>query len=117
MSNAQNEQMERILSNEWTLYDQILYGGLGYGHFCVPKNLIRIIFTIIFPPLGVSLKYIQNDFPYIDFGRLLSNFDKIITCFVLTSLFYVPGLIYGLNQLQDDPSDETPTDTLPTTNS
>ena len=102
-----DSHMEKILNDDWTLYDQILYGGLGYGHFCVPKNLIRILFTIIFPPLGVCLKYTQDKFPYINFGELLRNFDKIITCFILTSLFYVPGLIYGLNQLQDDSTDET----------
>lgn len=115
MSSGMNEQMQRIYDNEWTLYDQILYGGLGYGHFCVPKNLIRILFTIIFPPLGVSLKYTQDVFPYINFGELFRNFDKIITCFVLTSLFYVPGLIYGLNQIQDEPNDQNTSQTTSST--
>ena len=36
-TNSGNSRLERIENDEWTLYDQILYGGLGYGHFCVPK--------------------------------------------------------------------------------
>lgn len=96
-----NELLQRINDDEWTLYDQILYGGLGYGHFCVPKNLVNIIFTIIFPPLGMCLNYVTDTFPFIDFSGLFNNISKILMCFVLTSLFYVPGLIYGLNHIND----------------
>ena len=101
-TNTANSRLERIENDEWTLYDQILYGGLGYGHFCVPKNLVRILFTIIFPPIGMCLKYTTDKFPFMDFAGLFANITSILTCFVLTSLFYVPGLIYALNQIHDD---------------
>ena len=47
----------KIDNNEYTLFDRFLYGGLGHGYFCFPTNLVRILMTVIFPPLGTILKY------------------------------------------------------------
>lgn len=95
----------KIDNMEWTLFDRFLYGGLGHGYFCFPTNLIRVLFTVLFPPLGVILKHlnVSQTFPYITMDtirNLLSNIDDIIYSFVLTALFYIPGLIYGLSSLK-----------------
>lgn len=93
----------KIATDNYTFFDKIMYGGLGYGYFCVPENIFKIIFTVIFPPLGVlidSIKTSKKEFPYIsinNFKEILGRIDKIFICFILTALFYVPGLIYALN--------------------
>ena len=38
-----------------SLYDKFMYGGMGYGLFCVPKELPKYIIMIIFPPLAVFI--------------------------------------------------------------
>ena len=95
----------KIDNMEWTLFDRFLYGGLGHGYFCFPTNLIRVLFTVLFPPLAVILKHlkISQIFPYITMDtirNLISNIDDIIYSFVLTAMFYIPGLIYGLSSLK-----------------
>lgn len=100
-----NELEAKIDNMEWTLFDRFLYGGLGHGYFCFPTNLVRVLFTVLFPPLGVILKHLKVSpiFPYITLDtirNLISNIDDIIYSFVLTALFYIPGLIYGLSSLK-----------------
>jgi len=73
-----------------SLYDKMMYGGMGYGTFCVPKELPSYIMVIVFPPLSVFVQQWKTGFKRI---------DKIIISFILTSLFYFPGLLYGLNEL------------------
>lgn len=100
-----NDLEKKIDDMEWTLFDRFLYGGLGHGYFCLPTNLIRIIFTVIFPPIAIIMKHLklQPHFPYITpytGSNLINNIDDIIYSFVLTALFYIPGLIYGLSSLK-----------------
>ena len=105
MSDNRDRLEIKIDNMEWTLYDRFMYGGLGYGYFCFPSNLIKIICTVIFPPLGTILKHlkIETVFPYITYetlSNLLRNINDIIYCFILTAMFYIPGLIYGLSGLK-----------------
>ena len=95
---------------KWTFYDKIMYGGLGYGAFCLPTNFFKIIIAIFFPPLGeianIVSDYITTTFPYLNwsvFGTLLKleNINKIIYSFILTTLFYIPGLVYTLSHISD----------------
>ena len=54
--------------NEYSLFDKIMYGGVGYGYFCMPTNIFKIIATVIFPPLGILIENIGklgSSFPYI----------------------------------------------------
>lgn len=100
-----NTQEKKIDDMEWTLFDRFLYGGLGHGYFCLPTNLIRIILTVIFPPIATILKYLtlSSTFPYITaetLWNLFYNINDIIYSFILTALFYIPGLIYGLSNLK-----------------
>jgi len=100
-----NDMEQSITSMDWTLYDRLLYGGLGHGYFCLPTNLIRIIATVLFPPIATILKHLKlsPEFPYITMESLvylLKNVDDILYSFVLTALFYIPGLIYGLSNIK-----------------
>jgi uncharacterized membrane protein YqaE (UPF0057 family) len=97
-----------IQSGDYNLVSRILYGGLCSGAIVIPTNFIKVILTLIFPPLGTILQVIGNGlltkFPYITWDTLLKlfdlkNFNTIIYTFILTSLFYVPGLIYALSLL------------------
>ena len=105
MSGNRDRLEIKIDNMEWTLYDRFMYGGLGYGYFCFPTNLIKIICTVLFPPLGTILKHmkISDTFPYITYetlSNLLNNLNDIIYTFILTAMFYIPGLIYGLSGLK-----------------
>ena len=95
-------------AEDYTLFDKIMYGGFGYGKFCMPTNIFRYIATIIFPPLGVILKHVLTGYPYIDFIGLLKNIDEVLYCVILTMCFYVPGLIYSLSIINscDDIDDD-----------
>jgi uncharacterized membrane protein YqaE (UPF0057 family) len=73
-----------------SLYNKMMYGGLGYGTFCIPKELPNYIIAIVFPPLSVFVQQMKTGFKRV---------DKIIICFILTSFFYFPGLLYALNDL------------------
>ena len=95
----------KIDKNEYTIYDKIVYGGLGYGTICLPTHLPKIILSIIFPPLGIIIKHLNilPYFPYVTFDTfksLLLNLHEIMISIVLTSLFYVPGLVYSLRSLK-----------------
>lgn len=97
------DELERKIDKyEYGLYERIMYGGLGYGTFCLPTNLFRIIFSIIFPPLGIMFKFIIAEFPYVDFKLLINNLNEIIYVFILTAMFYIPGLIYALSTFNKD---------------
>tara|TARA_B100000902_G_scaffold389974_1_gene438102 strand:+ start:1811 stop:2149 length:339 start_codon:yes stop_codon:yes gene_type:complete len=87
---------------EYTFYDKFVFGGFGHGTFCLPSNLVRVIFTILFPPLGVIFKFLKSDFPYLDFMALAENLSEVLYVFILTSLFYIPGLIYSLSIINKD---------------
>ena len=104
-----------IDANNWTLFDKITYGGLGYGVFNLPSNFFIIILTCVFPPLGQIIHILGNtilpDYPFFTWDCLkiifkpspdvytTSNFMKIIYSFILTSMFYIPGLTYVLENI------------------
>lgn len=71
-----------------TVYDAIIYGNLIAYPICFPKWIFKLIFTILCPPIGVLWGQHEKGYP---------SPGRIIICFILTSLFYFPGLIYALN--------------------
>lgn len=101
-----NKLDSRIKNDGYTLFDKILYGGLGYGHYSLPTNIFKIILTVIFPPLGIlitNLGKLDPVFPYLTTNNLLNILNKIdefILSFILTMLFYIPGLIYTLTKIK-----------------
>ena len=99
--------------SKWTLFDKVMYGGLGYGAFCLPSNFFNIIIAVIFPPLGEVVniigKTVSQDPPYLNWNVLKTlldyeNLNKIIRSFLLTTLFYIPGLVYTLTNIADSDS-------------
>ena len=101
------ELEEKIDDDSYSLLDKVLYGGLGYGYFCLPANIFRIIGTVIFPPIGVIMKYLTQEFPYVNLKKLLFGIDEIIYSIILTMFFYVPGLIYTLNVINCETENTT----------
>jgi uncharacterized membrane protein YqaE (UPF0057 family) len=102
-----------IYRGDYSLISRTLYGGLCSGGILLPTNFFKIILTLIFPPLGTILEiigeFLIDEFPYITWNTLkilfdYNNFNKIIYTFILTSMFYVPGLVYTLAQLTTSPS-------------
>lgn len=102
------EITEKVENNEYTLYDKVMYGGLGYGYLCLPANMFKILVSIIFPPLGILINNVgevKPEFPYIsleNFENILKKFDEFIISLLLTALFWVPGIIYTLSKLKQD---------------
>lgn len=97
-----------ILNDDYTLFQRVLYGGVGHGAMIIPTHFFKVIITLIFPPLGEILNavsvYLVDGFPWITWNALKNLFDfqilnRIIYSFVLTSLFYLPGLIYVLSNI------------------
>ena len=72
IANGIDDREARIDASEWTLFDKLMYGGLGYGSFCLPTNFFKIVFSVIFPPLGEILNIIEDaiidEFPLCDLG-------------------------------------------------
>lgn len=68
-------------------YDKLMDGGFGFGTICLPTYLPRLLFTIIFPPIAITMEQFANGF---------KQPTKIITSIILTAMFYFPGLIHGL---------------------
>lgn len=99
----------KIKAGDWTLFDKVMYGGLGFGSVALPTNLFKVLFTVIFPPLGEIINivgdYVIDQFPYITYDSLkaiVNNLNRIIYSFILTSMFYIPGLIYTLSNITCD---------------
>jgi uncharacterized membrane protein YqaE (UPF0057 family) len=97
-----------INANQWTLFDKIMYGGLGYGSFCLPSDFFKVIIAIIFPPLGEIINIVEdtvtNTFPYFTWETLvmLCSYNAIthlVYSLILTTLFYIPGLVYTLTNI------------------
>ena len=103
MSNQ--EILDKIDNGEYTLYDKFLYGGLGYGHLCLNKNGLRVILSIIFPPIAIILKHLQlkENYPYITKEGLINlynNLGDVMYSVLLTFLFWVPGVVYSFQQFK-----------------
>ena len=99
-----------INADQWTLFDKIQYGGLGYGVFSLPSNFFNLIIAICFPPLGQVINIIGDQIsdmpPFITLDAIKTllqpdSISKIIYSFILTALFYIPGLIYVLGNIAD----------------
>ena len=99
---------QTINAEQWTLYDKVLYGGLGYGAFCLPTDFFKVIIAIMFPPLGEVINIIEDtvdsSFPYLNWATIqklckYKSLNTIVYSFVLTTLFYIPGLIYTLTNI------------------
>jgi len=99
------EVNDKIENGEFTIYDKFLYGGIGYGYICLNKNTMRIILSVLFPPLAIILHHLNlsDEFPYITkegLANLVANLHDVILSVLLTFLFWVPGVVYSLKKLR-----------------
>jgi uncharacterized membrane protein YqaE (UPF0057 family) len=97
-----------IDASQWTLFDKIMYGGLGYSSFCLPTNFFKVVIAILFPPLGEIINILEDDitytFPFITWDSIkklltFQSINTIVYSFLLTTLFYIPGLVYTLTNI------------------
>ena len=97
-----------IKPEQWTLFDKVMFGGLGWSSYCLPTDFFKVIVAIIFPPLGEVINIVEDtvsdSFPWITWDSLKALFtykslNTIVYSFLLTTLFYVPGLVYTLTNI------------------
>ena len=100
-----------IQSDNYTLFQKVLYGGVSHGVLIIPTHFFKILITLLFPPIGEIFnaltsvpEYIADSFPWITWDAIMNlvKFDtinRIVYSFILTSMFYIPGLIYVLANL------------------
>ena len=110
MNNQSSIDANTVDLDKWTLFDKVMYGGLGYGAFCFPTNFFKIIIAVIFPPLGEVVDivgdYVSYDLPFLNWDVLVQllnpdNIWRIVYSFLFTTLFYIPGLVYTLRNISD----------------
>ena len=114
MSPQTRLKANQIDITKWTLFDKVMYGGLGYGAFCLPSNFFKIVIAVIFPPLGevvnIVADYVSYDMPFFNWDVIMAlikydNVNRIIYSFLYTTLFYIPGLVYTLKNISDSEND------------
>ena len=88
-----DEIKAKIESGDYTFIDKVMNGGFGYGKVCIPDELPQIILAVIFPPFSILWNW------YIGLYTIWKTIYKFIICLVLTMCFYIPGLIYAINDL------------------
>lgn len=84
---------KKIDGGEWTFADKLLKGGFGYGKMCIPDELPQIVLCVIFPPFSILYNW------YLGIYSIWQTIQKFLICLVLTMCFYLPGLIYAINDL------------------
>lgn len=111
--NIEFEITNKVNNDKYSLFDKVMYGGLGYGYFCLPANMFKILFSILFPPLGIIINNVgevRNEFPYIGLQNFINFFlkiDEFIISLILTALFWIPGVVYVLSKLKKDKTSYT----------
>lgn len=70
-----------------SMYSTFMYGGMGYGSICMPNLLSDLLFLVIFPPFYVFKHQKSRNF---------DNIMQIVINFLLTCIFYFPGMIHAL---------------------
>ncbi len=73
--------------------DQARHGGMNQQPICVPSVLGPMIMCLVFPPLYVIVHEIRK-------GLGQQNIYNIFASLILTSMFYFPGLIHGMNLMR-----------------
>ena len=73
---------------EGSMWNVVINGGMIKNDICFPSYFTKILFSIIFPPIGVGIDEHEKGYP---------NITRIIIAFILTMLFWIPGVIYALS--------------------
>lgn len=105
-----------IQSDNYTFFQKILYGGVSHGVVVIPTHFFKILITILFPPIGEIFsaitsvpEFIADTFPWITWDAIknlvkFETLNRIVYSFILTSMFYIPGLVYVLANLTPNTS-------------
>ena len=72
------------------MFKMFMYGGVIKEDICFPKYIIKLLFTVIFPPIGIWIDQHNKNYEHI---------QKIAICIIFTAMFYFPGLLYALNNI------------------
>lgn len=97
-----------IDGSNWKSFDKIMYGGFGYGSFCLPSDFFKVVVTILFPPLGQLILILEDtitdSFPFITWDSIkklctYKSLNTIVYSILLTTIFYIPGLVYTLTNI------------------
>ena len=100
-----------IQSDNYTLFQRILYGGVSHGVVVIPTHFFKILITLLFPPIGEIFnaltsvpEYIADKFPWITWDAIMNlvkfdSINSIFYSFILNIMFYIPGLVYVLANL------------------
>tara|TARA_B110001469_G_C9537423_1_gene267003 strand:- start:76 stop:384 length:309 start_codon:yes stop_codon:yes gene_type:complete len=67
----------------------------SFKKICYPKALFDTILAVIFPPLYVILHEYRKTPKFKDMSNIIQNI-------ILTSMFYVPGLMHAMFLLNND---------------
>ena len=76
-----------VLNKGETLSSAYINGGFGFGKICLSREFTRLILLLLFPPSYIFLNERETGF---------KNKGAILMNFILTCLFYFPGLIHAL---------------------
>lgn len=68
-------------------------GGMNSSPVCIPSQLRDIVIMVIYPPAYVFINEMYSSKPF--------DIANVIISFVLTCLFYFPGLFHSLNLLRN----------------
>jgi hypothetical protein len=75
--------------------DKARYGGLNQDPICVPSVLGPMLICFLFPPFFVIAHELYKE-------PNNRNLNNIIISIILTSLFYFPGLIFGMSLMRTE---------------
>lgn len=73
-------------------FNMFIYGQrlTSEDNICFSLYIFKLLLVIVFPPAGVWID--QHEKKY-------KNPNKIAMAFILTAMFYFPGLFYALNNV------------------
>ena len=74
---------------------QLRYGGMNQQPICIPSVLGPMLMCFLFPPLFVLVHEISKPS-----GK--QNFINLFVNFLLTTMFYFPGLIHGMQLMRSE---------------
>lgn len=71
-------------------FAEIIHGGMNGKALCIPTNMRDYFIMVIYPPLYVFLSEIYTE-------NHVFDPTNIIISFILTCLFYFPGVVHAMS--------------------
>lgn len=80
------------LNSEYHLGNVYINGGFGFGKLCLDNNFSKFVLLLVYPPLYIYIMEKKTA----ETNKKSIQLKPIIMCFIYTSMFYFPGLLYGM---------------------